>query len=220
MAIWQNDFTFNPYFKPVLGRSMLWRALDRVVALGYDEIYLLKNKKAKSVIDHLKKGSPWGVKIKIISESRVKNKMDVFEPKWQSAYNYFLDIKNILCDGGRKYDLDPSWCDSPGVWVNNGCEIPKSSKLIPPVYLGEGVVLGEDVCIGPFVTIEKNACVMDGCKITNSYLGEQTVLKSNIVLENVLLHKNKLCDFKRSVIINAPEDVSVDQALPFLTYVQ
>lgn len=57
---------------------------------------------------------------------------------------------------------------SPEIQVSPAVNIPKSAKLIPPLLIEEGVTIGEDTTIGPFVYLERDASVLPGVAISRS----------------------------------------------------
>lgn len=56
---------------------------------------------------------------------------------------------------------DRIWCCSP---------LPDSTTVIPPVYIGKDVVVGENCHIGPFTCINSGSKIASGCKIEGSVI--------------------------------------------------
>lgn len=54
---------------------------------------------------------------------------------------------------------------SPSVQVHPSVRIPESSVLTGPVLVEEGVEIGEGVSLGPFVYVEKSACILPGTSL-------------------------------------------------------
>lgn len=217
---WSKDLEFEPYTSPILGRSMLWRTVDRVCNLDYNEIYLNDTSKSEQYLQHLKDGVPWGCNISILNNENTTQEYDTLDLIWNSPKSFYNDIKKILCDGGLNYDLDPSWCDTPGVWETNGCHISENCKIIPPVYIGEGVIINDNTEIGPFVSIEKNSCILENTTVKNSYISENTVIKSNIYLNHFILNHLKLYNIENDVNLEATKDICVNQNNLFSSLVQ
>lgn len=62
-----------------------------------------------------------------------------------------------------------------------------NSVIIPPCYIGEGVVL-TNVVVGPHVSVE-NGAVIEDSRVSNSIVQANSIVK-NAVLENSMLGKN------------------------------
>lgn len=90
-----------------------------------------------------------------------------------------------------------------GVWISHGASIHPSSKIIPPVFIGENTQIKEQCEIGPQVVIESN-CLIDkdsqlsqAVILRHSYIGEGLQVKNSIVDRNLLINLT----FKTSVLI-------------------
>ncbi len=59
-----------------------------------------------------------------------------------------------------------------------------NSTIIPPVYLGAGVVVNNSV-IGPYVSIGEGSVISD-CRIENSMIGRQTNVSNSVIAESMI----------------------------------
>ena len=77
-----------------------------------------------------------------------------------------------------------------GVWVGPGVRIPKSTTLVPPVYISQQAKIGERDIIGPYVELGHGCVIDDDSLITesaifdSSYVGKQLDVKRSIINRN------------------------------------
>lgn len=64
-------------------------------------------------------------------------------------------------------------------------------KLIPPVIIGENVVLHKDSIIGPFASIGRNCTIKRGCTLKNSILWDNTIMMENSKIENSIVYNKE-----------------------------
>ena len=69
-----------------------------------------------------------------------------------------------------------------------------SSRIVPPVSIGENVEIGKDSIIGPYVSIGNNCIIHNGCILNNSILWDNIT-----ITENSKIEKSIVCN-QRSII--------------------
>jgi len=67
----------------------------------------------------------------------------------------------------------------------------ENSKVIPPCYIGDGVVL-KNATVGPFVSIG-NETTLENCTVKNSIIQTQSVIK-NATLDNAMIGNHVMYD--------------------------
>ena len=85
--------------------------------------------------------------------------------------------------------------------------------FIEPVYLEDNVKIGDDVLLGPNVYIGLNSVIQDYVEISNTIIFNNVTIGQNFKLENCVVAKNSLLNFKNlnmknSVLIGAAKSKS------------
>lgn len=68
--------------------------------------------------------------------------------------------------------------------INRAASQGKNTRLIPPYWVGEGVILGNNCRIGPAVLIENNCRIESGCRIRQSVILEGSQLGPDTCIEH------------------------------------
>jgi len=68
--------------------------------------------------------------------------------------------------------------------------------FIEPVYLEDNVKIGDDVLLGPNVYIGTNSVIQDYVEISNTIIFNDVTIGENFKLENCIVAKNSLLNFK------------------------
>ena len=137
------------------------------------------------------------------------------------------DLFPLLMNNGKRlfgYQTENYWCDigdfesfricvrdimshkvnielpfsKNGIFAQYGC--PKGNfEIIPPVYFGKNVKIGNGSTIGPFTVIEDNVVVGDNTRIKKSVIMAESVIGGNcdvvgsVTGEMCLLKRNSVC---------------------------
>jgi len=75
----------------------------------------------------------------------------------------------------------------PGVRLSHHSRIHKTARLIPPVYIGEGVEIGAEATVGPFASLERGSVLGRGTTMRRSILLPWTIVGEDLSLENVIV---------------------------------
>lgn len=198
---------YKDLFTPLGGRFLIERVIDRLANDGYDKIYIRSQYHAKDIVKRLDSGTPWGLKVKVLNKNVDSSKMDSINPNWKNSRQVLNDLKTLLCDGGRLYDMLPSWPLKPGIWINRGVKIHPDCKLIAPVYIGENVEIAEKCTIGPFTSIEKNCYISDSVEIQHSLILPQTFCSPQLSINKMIVDEGTILDTKRNLILDVDADI-------------
>lgn len=68
---------------------------------------------------------------------------------------------------------------SPVQQIHPSVVVPSSAKIHPPILIEEGVTLGENVTVGPFVYIERDARVDAGCVVSHAVVTRGAQVRQN-----------------------------------------
>jgi NDP-sugar pyrophosphorylase family protein len=196
------------FYTLIGGKSLIERTMDRLSILGFEKVYIDIPQPPETLASLLFQGIPWGIEV-------VYGQVDVdvhpvISPGWNHPSDAMDDVFQMLSDGGREFDLLPSWPETPGVWLSRGVEIDSTVKLIPPCYIGEGVHIGAKSIIGPYACIEKNTYIGDRAEVSESLIQPETMVHSGLKLEHVIADKSKIFDLNNDYVFEVDGDLLGD----------
>ncbi|NPD88374.1 MAG: NDP-sugar synthase [Asgard group archaeon] len=122
---------------------------------------------------------------------------------------YWMDAGNIRSYLWANFDILRGFVDGfaplgkkqNGNWVGENCEIAESAKIIPPVVLGNNIVIDDNSIIGPYSVIHDKVRINQNSIIDHSVIWEESIIgKDSLVQNSVICDKFNLVD--NSKIIN------------------
>lgn len=93
----------------------------------------------------------------------------------------------------------------PEVFVGMHTRIAKSANLTGPCWIGDDVIIGESVTIGPLTAIENRSVIKPGARVNRSIIGPETLVGKGTTLFNSLAWGNTLIDWKSGSRFNVSE---------------
>lgn len=189
----------------IAGKSLIARTMDRLHYLGFVTVYIDIDRPPIELVKILEGGVPWGMEIKY--DRMEADLHPVVSPAWTHPSEELEDTRKILSDGGREFDLLPSWNETPGVWMNRGATVDPTARIIPPCFIGENVHVGKRTVIGPYACIERDVFIGKEVVIENSHVHPETLLHSGLHLEDVIVNKNRLYDLKNNCSLHVDPDL-------------
>jgi NDP-sugar pyrophosphorylase family protein len=124
------------------------------------------------------------------------NPLDTFED-YRRAQHIFLRSAPKTSNNVRKTFQHLSIPNKPvrdGVWIGRNSLLHPTSRLIPPVYIGENCRIGKNVEIGPDTVIGQNVIVDDEATISDSTILDGTYIGRLIKVQNKVARKNLVID--------------------------
>jgi len=123
---------------------------------------------------------------------------------WIMGKSYWLDIgnpskylrANIDILSGSTFPIKPIGRYLHGIWTMGDIEIRSNAKIIPPVAIGNGVIIEAYATVGPYTVLGDNCKVGKSAIIKRSVvweeasIGENSKIVSTILADNVLIGKN------------------------------
>lgn len=109
-----------------------------------------------------------------------------------------------------------------GVWIGPGVRVPKSTTLVPPVYINQQTMIGEEDIIGPYAEIGKGCVIDDGSFITESaifdfgYVGKQLDVKRSVINRKQIYHADIGTVYRASddILLTDTESSSREDRIP------
>lgn len=127
--------------------------------------------------------------------------------------DYWCDIGDLISyrqthfdilEGKARVEFDKKEIKD-GVWMGDGVFISGSAELIPPLYIGNGSIIEDDVYIDSYSVISNNCRIGERSKIKRSILwkntkiGEDTKISGTVICGNSVI-KNGVNVFENTVI--------------------
>jgi NDP-sugar pyrophosphorylase family protein len=135
------------------------------------------------------------------------NPLETFEDFRKAQYIFLRSIADA--PGVRKSFEHLSVPHKPlseGVWVGRNSLLHPSSRLIPPVYIGENCRVGRNVEIGPDAVLGQNVIVDDEASISDSTILDDTYIGRLVKVENKVAHKNLLIDIASATSVQIVDE--------------
>lgn len=88
-----------------------------------------------------------------------------------------------------------------GIWIDDGAEIHKRSRIVAPAYIGRASKVMEDTLITRFTNIEKGCCVDYGTVVENSSILENTHIGICLDVCHAVANGSKLLSLGRNVVV-------------------
>ncbi len=91
------------------------------------------------------------------------------------------------------------------IWLSRNLTLHPTTKLDPPVYIGENCRIGKGTRLGPDAVIGKD-CVLDsGCTVTSSVIFPGSYVGEGLELDEVLVDKNRLINVRFGAAVSISE---------------
>ena len=127
--------------------------------------------------------------------------------------DYWCDIGDLssyrqthfdILDGKVKIIQEGNEIDK-GIWVSKGASVSRDASLIPPLYIGEGVIIEGGTFMDSYSVISKNSRIGEGSKIKrsiiwkNGAIGQNSNISGAVLCSNVSV-KNRVNIFENTAI--------------------
>lgn len=94
-----------------------------------------------------------------------------------------------------------------GLWIGPGVRIPKSTTLVPPVYINQKTIIGEDCIVGPYVEIGQGCVIDDESFITESVLLGGSYVGKQLDVKQSIINRNQVCSVKHDTLYTASDEM-------------
>ena len=99
----------------------------------------------------------------------------------------YLNTVMATLSGGIPAFVPSGRESEPGIRLSHHVRIHKTARLVPPVYIGEGVEIGAGATVGPFAALERGSVLGTGTTMRRSVLLPWTIVGENLSLEDVVV---------------------------------
>jgi hypothetical protein len=117
------------------------------------------------------------------------------------------DIRKITSDSLQgRCAMRPSGEEiKPGIWVHEGAEIDRRTRIVAPAYIGRGATVREDALVTRCSSIERNCYVDYGTVIEDSSILANTRVGIWLDVLHAVASGNKMQSLKHNVVLEIPD---------------
>ncbi len=94
-----------------------------------------------------------------------------------------------------------------GFWLGPGVKLPKTTTIVPPVYINEQTQIGDHNSIGPYVEIGKGCVIDENSFITESVICDHGYVGKQLDIKRSVIHKNQIFNTEVNTIYNATDEI-------------
>jgi len=102
----------------------------------------------------------------------------------------------------------------PGIWLDDGARVHKSSRLVAPVYLGRSTKIGPSAVITRFSNVERNCRVGGGTVVDRASILPHTVLASGLDVSHAVVDGNRFVDLDRNLAVQIDDPNLIRDTTP------
>ncbi len=153
----------------------------------------------------------WVVDCKRAQESELKN---LLTKPATSGNSYFIreyvkrlthpeDLRQFASDvlRGRCAVRPPGQEIKRGIWIDEGAEVHRRSRIVAPAYIGRASKVMEDTLITRFSNVEKDCCIDYGTVVEDSSILQNTHIGICLDVCHGVANGNKFMSLSRGVVI-------------------
>ena len=102
----------------------------------------------------------------------------------------------------------------PGIWIDDGARVHKSTRLVAPVYLGCSTKVGPSAVITRFSNLERHCQVGAGTVVDAATVLPHTVLGSGLDVSHAVVDGNNFVDLDRNVALQIDDPKLIRDTTP------
>ena len=102
----------------------------------------------------------------------------------------------------------------PGIWIDEGVRLHRSTRLVAPVYLGRSTKVGPSAVVTRFSNLERHCEVGAGTVVDSTSVLPHTVLGRGLDVSNAVVDGNKFLDVNRNVALQIDDPKLIRDTAP------
>jgi mannose-1-phosphate guanylyltransferase len=91
---------------------------------------------------------------------------------------------------GKAISHFPGKATTDGVWLEEGCEIHASVKLVGPIVMGRGCIIEQNAKISGTTVLGSGCIARQGCTLDEAILWQNVKLGNNVTVKNSVVGNN------------------------------
>jgi hypothetical protein len=207
---------------PLMGRSLLDRALAELKREGVEEVVVLAADRPEMVRKAAGHGKAWGLKVEVRA---VRTELDPDVAEMEHGRRHAgearplvrvldampgLELGGLWKDHQSTFDLlanaaqDPNLAaqvtmqeQSPGVWISSKAHVSQQARIVGPAWIGPHASVRSGAQVGPGAMIESGAFIDSDATVVKSWVGPDTYLGKDLTLRDSLAWGQGLLSLRR-----------------------
>jgi hypothetical protein len=102
----------------------------------------------------------------------------------------------------------------PGIWLDDGARVHKSSRLVAPVYLGRSAKIGPSAVITRFSNVERNCRIGRDTVVDGASILAHTVIAGGLDVSHAVVDGNRFVDLERNFTVHIDDPSLIRDATP------
>jgi hypothetical protein len=224
----------SPAVLPLLGETLVEYWLVHLAGLGAREVTVLAPDRPEEIRQVVDGGIRWGLRAEVVPvavEPTVAQARARYQggnaTGWLPAPDDIVLLDHLPgLPGARLFNNYAGWFAAvqgwmshaltpdrvgvheirPGVRVGLHTRIPGDAMLVPPCWIGEKVILGAGVSIGPMAVVEDRVVVEAGAEISHSIVGPETLVGKLTWLTDSIAWGDLLINWKSGSTLRVTDD--------------
>jgi NDP-sugar pyrophosphorylase family protein len=126
------------------------------------------------------------------------------------------DLRQLVVDALlRRCEMQPRGTEvKPGIWLDDGARVHKSSRLVAPVYVGRSARVAPSAVVTRFSNIERESVVGAATVVDESSVLANTVLGRGLELSNAVVHGTTLVNLQRNISVQIEDPNLIRDSAP------
>lgn len=96
-----------------------------------------------------------------------------------------------------------------GIWIQRNVALHRDVRLVPPVFVGPHCEIEERVVLGPNAVISSGCHVHAKCEVTESLIGENSMLGEGLTIDQCVIDRHKLYHLRHNVAVAIHDDLLI-----------
>lgn len=119
------------------------------------------------------------------------------------------DLRQLICDGfGTRCQFRPHGLEvKPGVWMGQGAQLERSSRIVAPAFIGRNCKIGDQCLITRGSNIESNSEVDYGTVVEDSSVLSNTYVGIGLDLSHSIVDGDNLMNLQHEVMLKISDPV-------------
>ena len=126
------------------------------------------------------------------------------------------DLRSLVADALLlRCELKPRGREvRPGIWLDDGARVHKSSRLVAPVYLGRSTKIGPSAVITRFSNVERNCRVGWGTVVERASILPHSVIAGGLDVSHAVVDGNRWVDLERNLTVHIDDPNLIRDTTP------
>jgi NDP-sugar pyrophosphorylase family protein len=218
---------------PILGDCLVGYWIEHLAALGARQIQVIATEGAGDVRNAVGDGARWGVRINVTEsnfEPTPQEAASQYRPAgeegWLPAPNDIVSMSHLPgCPGLPLFRSYANWFAAlaawvpmartparvritqlrPGIWVGSRAQVSALAELIAPCWIGDRATVSAGAVVGPGAILEDRSVADSTARISQSWVGPDTLVGPMTSVVNSLAWGSTLIDWRSDSLLHVPD---------------